>query len=89
MRGDTRAPLPGWRRYRCRAGNCRYEREVFGAAVLPDFCSLCGAPWVAVSETVGDSSASRGVAVSSSHQAARRGPPGDLALSPSDAEHSG
>ena len=30
-----------------------YQREVFGVAVAPDFCSACGAPWVSVSETVG------------------------------------
>jgi len=83
------APLSGWRRYRCRSGSCRHEREIFGNAALPDFCTACGAPWQSVSETVGDSSSSRGVAVSSSHQAARRGPLGASALSPSDAEHSG
>jgi integrase len=49
MRSVTRAPLPGWRRYRC--GACRYQREVFGVAVAPDFCAHCGAPWV--SATVG------------------------------------
>jgi hypothetical protein len=47
------APLPGWRRYICRAQNCRYSYETPSMATAPDCCSVCGAPWRAVAQTVG------------------------------------
>jgi hypothetical protein len=44
------APLPGWRRYRCRAQACGYIFETLCWAVAPDCCTVCGQPWQAVSE---------------------------------------
>jgi hypothetical protein len=89
------AALPGSRRYLC--GGCRHERLILGIERDPDCGGRCGnrgaelgaVTVFRVSGTVGDSSSSRGVAVPSSHQAARRGPLGASTLSPFAAEHSG
>jgi len=47
------APLR-WRRYRCGACAYQYETLAISGSRAPDQCGLCGRPWIAVSETVGD-----------------------------------
>ena len=49
-------PLPGWRRYYCRAQHCRYmyEAPAIPGSSAPGGCRNCGRPWVAISETVGN-----------------------------------
>ena len=62
-RSDTvvthRQPLPGWRRYRCGGCGYQYETRALPGAPAPDQCGLCGRPWVAVAETVGQTVTTR------------------------------
>src|SRR5215470_4690591 len=82
-----------WTRLRCGRGHLAEHPNGVTVADLDADC-WCRSPRIAateyrISETVGDSSSSHGVTASLSYQAARPGPLGGSALSPSDAEHSG